>query len=162
MAEPREATAPATGDALAAWALAAFHAAVLLVVPLTVTHALVPGVVGDLLAGLDTRLGLGLYLVLWGSTWVSNRRYVAACSFTDTTRTLQAGATWGAVTGLPLLGCLVVAAALATNPVFALLFLVVGGLAALVVGAVLGAVLAGVDVALDRVAAALVAETNSR
>ena len=139
-------------DPLGAWALASFHAAVLLVVPLAVSHVVVPDVVGDLLADLDTLVGVALYLVLWGSTWWSNRRYLASCSLADPAHTLRTGAKWGAVTGLPLLGCVVVAALVVTNPVFALLLLVGGGLAALLVGAVVGTLLAGVDVVIDRTA----------
>ena len=145
-------------DALSAWALASFHAAVLLLVPLALAHAVAPGAVGDLLGGLDTLVGVALYLVLWGSTWWSNRRYLAACEFRDTSGTLKSGARWGAVTGLPLLGCLVVAVLVFTNPVFAALVLVAGGLVAPLVGAVVGALLAGVDVALDRVAASMLSE----
>ncbi|AUV83515.1 hypothetical protein C2R22_19260 [Salinigranum rubrum] len=70
-------------DALSAWAFASFHAALLLVVPLALAHAVAPNAVGGLLAGLDTLVGVALYLVLWGSTWWSNRRYLAACEFDD-------------------------------------------------------------------------------
>lgn len=143
-------------DPLLAWGLASFHAAVLLVGPLGVAHAIAPAAVGDLLGGLDTRTGLVLYLVLWGSTWWSNRRYLAASAFDDPTRTLRAGAKWGAVTGLPLLGCVVLAALVVTNPLFATLLLVAGGLVAPVVGAGVGVVFAGVDLTLDRLARALV------
>jgi hypothetical protein len=142
-------------DPLLVWALASFHAALVLVVPLTAAHAVAPSGVGGLLAGLDTLVGVALYLVLWGSTWWSNRRYLAASEFDDLRGTLRAGAKWGAVTGLPLFLCVVVAALLVTTPVFAALLLVVGGLVALLVGGVVGATLAGVDVALDRLAEAL-------
>ncbi|WP_136600674.1 hypothetical protein [Salinigranum halophilum] len=145
------------GDAaLSAWALATFHAATLLLVPLTLAHVVAPDALGDLLAGLDTLVGLALFLVLWGATWWTNRRYLAACAFADAGRTLAVGARWGAVTGLPLLGCVVVAAFVATNPTFAALVLVAGGLVAPLVGAVVGALFAAFDVALDRAAAALV------
>jgi hypothetical protein len=143
-------------DALSAWALASFHAATLLVVPLALAHSVAPEAVGGLLAGLDTLVGLALYLVLWGSTWWTNRRYLAACTFADASGTLGAGVRWGAVTGLPLLGCVVVAAFVATNPTFAALVLAAGGLLAPLVGAVVGVGFAALDVALDRVAAALV------
>jgi hypothetical protein len=143
-------------DALSAWALATFHAAALLVVPLTLAHVVAPDALGDILAGLDTLVGLALFLVLWGSTWWTNRRYLAACAFADASGTLAVGARWGAVTGLPLLGCVAVAAFVATNPTFAALVLVAGGLLAPLVGAVVGVGFAALDVALDRVAAALV------
>jgi hypothetical protein len=145
-----------TADALSAWALASFHAALLVLVPLALAHGVAPNAVGGLLAGLDTLVGVALFLVLWGSTWWSNRRYLAACEFGDSRGVLRAGARWGAVTGLPLFGCVVVAAFVATNPTFALLLLVVGGLAALLVGAAVGALFAALDVALDRVAVRLV------
>jgi hypothetical protein len=142
-------------DPLFAWALASFHAAVLLAVPLALAHAVAPVALGGVLGGLDTLVGVGLYSVLWGSTWWSNRRYLAASDFEDVAATVRVGARWGAVTGLPLLACVVVAALVVTNPLFAALLVVVGGVAALLVGAVVGSVLAGVDVALDRVATAL-------
>ncbi|WP_152039598.1 hypothetical protein [Salinigranum salinum] len=139
-------------DPLFAWALASFHAAVLIVVPLALVHAVAPVALGGVLGRLDTLVGVGLYSVLWGSTWWSNRRYLATSDFEDVAATIRVGARWGAVTGLPLLACVVVAALVVTNPFFAALLLVVGGVAALLVGAVVGSVLAGVDVALDRVA----------
>jgi hypothetical protein len=143
-------------DPLLAWALASFHAAVLLVVPLWLAHAVAPVALGGLLDGLDTLVGVALYLVLWGSTWWSNRRYLAASALESPRETVGAGAKWGAVTGLPLLGCVVLAALVATNPVFAVLLLVVGVVVAPLVGAVVGAVFAGVDVAVDRLAEVLV------
>jgi hypothetical protein len=142
-------------DPLLVWALASFHAAVLLVVPLALAHAVAPVALGGLLGGLDTLVGVGLYSVLWGSTWWSNRRYLAASDFEDVAATVRVGARWGVVTGLPLLACVVVAALVVTNPFFAGVLLVVGGVAALLVGAVVGSVLASVDVALDRIATAL-------
>lgn len=145
-----------TDDPLAPWALASFHASLLVLVPLALAHAVAPAAVGDVLGGLDTLVGVALYLVLWGSTWWSNRRYLAACEFRDASGTLRAGARWGAVTGLPLLVCVAVVALVATNPAFAALVLVAGGLLAPLVGAVVGALFAAVDVGLDRLAAALV------
>jgi hypothetical protein len=139
-------------DPLLGWSLASFHAAVVLVVPLTAVHAVAPDALGDLLGGLDTSVGVALYLVLWGSTWWSNRRYLAASGFDDARGTVGAGAKWGAVTGLPLLGCVVLAVFVLVNPVFAAVLLAVGGVVAALVGAVVGATLAGVDVALDRLA----------
>jgi uncharacterized integral membrane protein len=146
-------------DPLLAWGLASFHAAALLVVPLWLAHVVAPVAVGDLLGGLDTRVGLGLYLLLWGTTWYSNRRYLAASAFETPTRTLKAGATWGAVTGLPLLVGVVLAVLSATNPTFAALLLVAGALVAPLVGAVVGVVFAGVDVVLVRLAGRLASES---
>jgi hypothetical protein len=143
-------------DPLLVWALASFHAAVLLVVPLWLAHLVAPVALGGLLDGLDTLVGVALFLVLWGSTWWSNRRYLATSEFEAPRGTVVAGAKWGAVTGLPLLGCVVLAALVATNPVFAVLLLVVGSVAAPLVGSVVGAAFAGVDLAVDRLADALV------
>jgi hypothetical protein len=143
------------GDALTAWALASFHAALLVVAPLAVAHAIAPVTVGDLLDGLDTLVGVALFVVLWGSTWWSNRRYLAACDFGDASGTLRAGTRWGAVTGLPLLGCVVVAVLVATNPTFTALVVVAGGLAAPLAGALVGTLFAALDLVVDRAAAAL-------
>ena len=139
-------------DTLLVWALASFHAAAFLVVPLALAHAIAPEAVGDLLGGLDTLVGIALYLVLWGSTWLSNRRYVAATDFADPWRTFRAGARYGTVTGLPLLACVVLAVAVVVNPVFAGVLLVAGVIVAPLVGAVIGSVLAAVDLAVDRLA----------
>jgi hypothetical protein len=159
MAEPgASATTGAAGrdrteaDPLLAWGLASFHAAALLVVPLWLAHVVAPVAVGDLLGGLDTRVGLGLYLVLWGTTWYSNRRYLAASAFETPTRTLKSGATWGAVTGLPLLVSVGFVVGVATNPTFAAVLLVAGAVVAPLVGAVVGVVFAGVDLVLVRLA----------
>jgi hypothetical protein len=142
-------------DPLLAWALASFHAAAFLVVPLALAHAIAPEAVGDLLGGLDTLVGIALYLVLWGSTWLSNRRYVAATDFADPWGTFRAGARYGAVTGLPLLVCVVLGVAVVVNPVFAGVLGVAGVVVAPLVGAVTGVVLAGVDLAVDRLASVL-------
>jgi uncharacterized integral membrane protein len=146
----------AGADPLLAWGLASFHAAVLLVVPLWLAHVVAPVAVGDLIGGLDTLVGVALYLVLWGSTWWSNRRYLAASAFEGSVRTLKSGAKWGAVTGLPLLGGVVLAVLVATNPTFAAFLLVAGTVVAPLVGAVVGALFAGVDVVLVRLAGTLV------
>jgi hypothetical protein len=143
-------------DPLLAWGLASFHAAVLLVVPLWVGHAVAPVALGGLLDGLDTLVGVALFLVLWGSTWWSNRRYLATSALETPRGTVVAGAKWGAATGLPLLGCVVLAALVATSPVFAAVLLVAGSVVAPFLGAVVGAVLAGVDVVFDRLAGTLV------
>jgi hypothetical protein len=142
-------------DHLLAWALASFHAAAFLVVPLWLAHAIAPEAVGDLLGRLDTLVGIALYLVLWGSTWLSNRRYVAATDFGDAWGTFRAGAGYGAVTGLPLLVCVVLAVAVVVNPVLAGVLAVAGAVVAPLVGAAVGSALAGVDLAVDRLAGVL-------
>lgn len=144
-------------DPLLAWALASFHAAAFLVVPLALAHAVAPEAVGGLLGGLDTLVGVALYLVLWGSTWLSNRKYVAASDFDDAWGTLRAGARYGTVTGLPLLLCIVLAVAVVVNPIFAGVLLVVGSVVAPLVGAVIGSLFAGVDLAVDRLARVILA-----
>ena len=58
-------------DPLVVWALASFHTATLTVLALAALY--LDGAVGDLLAGLETTVGLGLYLALWAVAWWATR-----------------------------------------------------------------------------------------
>lgn len=136
----------AAADSLLRWALASFHAATLLVAPLALLYAV--GALGSLLQGVHTATGLGLYLALWGLTWWTNGRWLAATDLDGRRGTVVSAATWGAVTGVGFLFALLVAVAvslpeLVTVAVFAL----VGAPVAALVGAVVGAGFAVVDLA---------------
>lgn len=136
----------AAADSLLRWALASFHAATLLVAPLALLYAV--GALGSLLQGVHTATGLGLYLALWGLTWWTNGRWLAATALDGRRETVVSAATWGAVTGVGFLFAPLVAVAvslpeLVTVAVFAL----VGTPVAALVGAVVGAGFAVVDLA---------------
>ncbi|MFC6989994.1 hypothetical protein ACFQJD_17155 [Haloplanus sp. GCM10025708] len=72
-------TAVPASDPLLAWGLASFHVAVLVVVPVAILHRV--GALGSLLHGVGTGVGLALYLLLWGVTWATNRRWLTEADF---------------------------------------------------------------------------------
>lgn len=59
------------GEALAVWALATFHASAFVAVALLVLYA--GGGLGSALQGLNTAVGLGLFVALWATTYVATR-----------------------------------------------------------------------------------------
>jgi hypothetical protein len=152
-------------DRLDAWTFAAFHAALLTAVGVTALHA--AGALGDLLGGLSTGLGLFLYGLLWATTYWSNRRLVERAPPGDAgVREVLAGAAAaGALTGAAFLaelvgvGLAVVAlrgdlgVPAVSEPADVLapgaVVLLAVGLAG-VVGALVGLVLAGLDLATIR------------
>jgi hypothetical protein len=126
------------------WALASFHAATLLVVPLAILYAV--DALGSLLQGVHTATGLGLYLALWGLTWWTNGRWLAATRLDGLRETIRPAATWGAVTGVGfLLVLLAVVTASVPDPVFVAVLALVGGPVSALVGAVAGAGFAALD-----------------
>lgn len=155
-------------DPLVVGALATFHAAALVA-------ALVGGLylagppLGELLDGLRTSVGLGLYLALWATTWWTNRRWLDAVADPDGSawRVVGIGGKWGGVNGalffwvlfgvavVPFVG-LELDAALAFATVFG-----VGTLLALGAGAIVGVAAAALDVALFGVAARLGPESSA-
>lgn len=139
-----DADAAATSDALLRWTLASFHAAALLVAPLALLYAV--DALGSLLQGVHTATGLGLYLALWGLTWWTNGRWLAATRLDGLRETIRPAATWGAVTGVGFLFALLVAVAVALlDPVFVAVLTLVGAPVSALVGALVGAGFAVVD-----------------
>ncbi|MFC7046641.1 hypothetical protein ACFQH6_15625 [Halobacteriaceae archaeon GCM10025711] len=143
-------------DPLLVWALATFHVAALVSVAAVALHA--NGVLGQVLGELDTLVGVGLFVVVWALTWWSNRRWLTDVSLADDGQgAVVAGARWGGVEGVlvlvaPLLVLVVVLVAQGGSvPVLAGLG-VVALLVAGVVGGVVGAAFALVDVTLVRTA----------
>ncbi|MFB6308976.1 MAG: hypothetical protein ABEH35_06570 [Haloarculaceae archaeon] len=142
---------------LLSWALGSFHAAVLVTVAVAALHW--SGTLGDLLSGLNTAVGLVAYAILWGATWFGTRWALGD----ETLERLAAGDVWfpvrrgmlgGAAVGGGLViggGVLAGLAAVVVNPpavVAVLIFLGVGGLVALAVGAAVGGLFAGLDAVL--------------
>jgi len=133
-------------DPLLRWTLASFHAATLLVAPLALLYAV--GALGSLLQGVHTVTGFGLYLALWGLTWWTNGRWLAATRLDGLRETAVPAATWGAVTGVGFLFVLLVTvAASLPEPVTVAVFALVGAPVSAFVGAVVGAGFALVDLA---------------
>jgi hypothetical protein len=139
-----DADVAATADSLLRWALASFHAATLLVAPLTLLYAV--DALGSLLQGVHTVTGLGLYLALWGLTWWTNGRWLAATRLDGLRETIRPAATWGAVTGFGFLIVLLVAVGLSVRePVLVAVLALVGAPVSALVGAVVGTGFAVVD-----------------
>ncbi|MFB6122092.1 MAG: hypothetical protein ABEJ78_01355 [Haloferacaceae archaeon] len=150
------AVAPAA-DPLLAWGLASAHVALLVVVPVLGLSRV--GALGSLLHGVGTGVGLGLYLLLWGLTWATNRRWLAEADFDDPRRTVVAGTKWGAVTGLGFFYGLLAAVASATGDLaFLAILALVGTAFSPLVGALVGGVFAALDVLGVDVARRAVAE----
>lgn len=147
---------------LLVWCLATFHAALL--VSLLVGGLYLADVAGDVLAGLETAVGVASYLYLWAVTWWTNRRWLervgpAVASGRPALRPAVGEAVkWGGFTGLLFFaGLLVVGGGVVifTTPGAVLLVALaglVGVVASFAVGAAVGALFAAVDVLLARAA----------
>lgn len=147
-------------DPLVAWSLGAFHAAGLVALLIGLGHA--DGSLGDLLDGLNTATGLALYLVLWGLSWLTTGRVLERVDLSaNPGPAIWWGMVGGSVTGVAFLlvvGLGVILPNLLTDladigqVAFLVVILSVGVLVAAIVGAVLGAAFAVVDLALYRLA----------
>jgi hypothetical protein len=145
--------------ALVTWCLGTFHVAVLTVVAVLALQR--GGIVGDVLSGLDTALGLGLYAFLWAITWWTTRRGLRAAWCEGRGPTWKDGVAhalvWGGATGGGFFAGLfaVVFVLLVAQGAVALATLGIGAIGAgvaVVVGAVVGGVLGLLDVMLLRAA----------
>lgn len=145
-------------DPLLAWALAGFHVALLVVVAVTVLHAV--GALGDLLGGLGTGTGLWLYAALWALTWLTNRRFLRSATLSATRQSVLQAAMLGGATGVAFLLVLsLTLGAITLNPVLAVLLAAVGTPIAVLVGAAVGLIAFGVDMTVVAVARWLVGST---
>lgn len=146
---------------LVRWTFAAFHAAALTLVSVWLIH--LSAALGDLLGGLDTALGLVLYLLLWGVVWWATGR-----AFDDagpTERSLRArawaGFQYGVLTGVGFLLVVLAGATVAFlvaggELVSIAVISVVGSIVAALFGGAIGVVFAAVDGPLARVGERLV------
>lgn len=157
-------------DPLVAWALGAFHAALLVAVLVALGHAAdALGELGDL----NTAVGLALYLVLWVLSWGVGRRVLAevpasqAAEPDGLSRALRWGALGGAATGAGFLLVTVLVAfvprALIGGEIVVVAYIsLLGAVVAAAVGTVVGGLFALLDVALIRVAGRLAEPTSRR
>ena len=157
---------------LTIWALATFHAAVFVLGAVLLVYP--RGHFGATLAGLNTAVGLGLFLALWATTYVTTRRALAGIDLFAAevdgvrfgNRALRLGAANGiafvAVLGAVLIASSMIATPPGQNPAgvlpFALFAAPFAVIFAAVIGAVVGATFGVLDLALLGVARRLVGE----
>ena len=166
------------GERLVVWAFATFHASAFALVILLVVYR--GGGLGQALQGLNTAVGLGLFLALWSTTYVATRQALRGLGIgrplpVDANALTARAVRWGAVNGVMFLAVLalvipggfalthlgdVLAALRGPTAVQSTLFvlggLVVASAVALVVGALIGLLFSGVDLFLLGIAARLI------
>lgn len=146
-------TAPRGG--LVEWSLATFHASafVLLIVFFLYSR----DALGPALAGLNTLVGLALFLALWATTYLTTCRALEGIDLLrDDHRGLFARRAfrWGAANGmafLAVLGLVLIASAVFATPSVLLTALFIAPfalVASAVVGAVVGVIFSAIDLAL--------------
>jgi hypothetical protein len=171
------------GERLIAWAFATFHAsAFVLVILLLVYRA---GGLGQALQGLNTAVGLGLFLALWTTTFIATRQALRGLGLgmpspVNADRLIGRATRWGALNGVVFLFVLALVipggyalthlgdvfnALRGPTAIQSVLF-VIGGLivassVALVVGALIGLVFSGIDLVLLGVAARLLPRAHT-
>src|SRR5919198_2827061 len=97
--------------ALVTWALATFHTTLFVLLAITVLYG--QGRFGATLASLNTLLGLGLFVVLWTSTYLTTRRALAKADLLtgdfDRVEFVRRALRYGAVNGVVFLAVLAAA-----------------------------------------------------
>lgn len=153
---------------LLCWGLAAFHTATLVLVLVIYLYRSAP--IGELLANIQTSLGLLLYSALWAITWWSNYRWLQetqlleAGTASEPDEVILAGFKWGGTTGTIFFGVLVGLLVLPQAPLsgipFVVLVALIGAVVAFTVGGLLGGVFAVADIILFWIADQLVAAND--
>jgi hypothetical protein len=164
-------------DPLLVTSLATFHTTLLLAVILALGQA--TGAIGDLLGGLGTLVGFGLFGLLWGTTLYTNWRWLGDVSVLadepDIRHVLRRAFVWGALDGvLFFLGLLAVLVLSRISPdtqvtldallgaLGVVVFLAaLGSAVAIIVGGIVGVVLGALDLGLVRLAGAFVPEKHA-
>lgn len=135
--------------ALAAWALATFHATFFVLVFVLLLYS--RGGFGATLASLNTLVGLGLFVALWGTTLVTTRRVLRGINplgaSVDGLRLANQAIRWGAANGLGFLALLAIPLLIGSiaatppggNPLAVLGIVVIAAPFAVSVAAVIGA-----------------------
>lgn len=161
--------ASSRGNPLLIWCLAAFHAAglvLLLVMLLYLSEDL-----GETLDGLNTAVGLALYIVLWATNWWATGKAIDGLDLTNPDQPVTGGALlgrgllWGGVNGVlfllvvfaPILVVIVAGGDVTVLGMVALLayLLFLGGIASFIIGSLIGLAFAVIDLALLEIAHAL-------
>lgn len=146
-------------DPLVVWALGSLYAALLVVALVIELYVYTP--LGEVLADLNTVLGIVLYLALWALTvWTTRAtlQRVSLASDTSLSSVLVQSSAWGAVTGV---GFLLAAVLFALAPRFLLdgelvalgFVAALGAAVALVVGALVGCLFGVLTLGVARLAA---------
>lgn len=140
---------------LVRWTFATFHAAALVLVAVWLVH--LSGALGDLLGGLDTALGLGLYVLLWAIVWWATGRAFddAPPGSSSVQARVTAGFVYGGLTGagfllLVLVGAIVVFLVTGGQLLAVAVLGFVGGIVAFIVGGLIGVAFAMLDAPLAR------------
>lgn len=148
-----------------ALAFSTFHATTFLLVPLLLLYR--GGGLGNTLQGLNTAVGLGLFVALWATTHVATRQALRGIDMTgagpiDGDALVARAFRWGGVNGvmfLLVLGAAIFGGSVAARPesafqgvVFLIAALVPGSAVAFAIGAVVGVAFAGIDLVLMGIA----------
>ncbi|WP_135301913.1 hypothetical protein [Haloarcula amylovorans] len=150
--------------ALLPWTLGTFDVVSFVLVAVVVAHAM--GVLGGLLQGLNTLAGVAVFLYLWAIFVVAARWVLSNASLVDDSlRSLALrGVAAGGVSGIAfLLGILAVTAIpqlITSQPLSALLIVLIGIVVAAPVGALVGLAIGGLDIALYRAAGSVLPDES--
>jgi hypothetical protein len=152
--------------ALVTWALATFHTTLFVLLAITVLYG--QGRFGATLASLNTLLGLGLFVVLWTSTYLTTRRALVKADLLtgdfDRVEFVRRALRYGAVNGvvfLAVLAAALIVGSMAATPAggnrlgvlaVAVIAVPIAAAVATVVGAIVGVTLGAIDLALIAVA----------
>jgi hypothetical protein len=140
---------------LVEWSLATFHASAFVLAIVFFLYS--RDALGSALGGLNTLLGLALFMALWATTYLTTCRALAGIDLLregDRVLFARRAFRWGAANGMAFLGILglvLVGAAVFVSPSILLTALFVGPFALVisaVVGAVVGAIFSAIDLAL--------------
>jgi len=146
---------------LVEWSLATFHASAFVLAIVFFLYS--RDALGSALGGLNTLVGLGLFVALWGTTYLTTCRALRGLDLLregDHLLFARRAFRWGAANGMAFLGVLgvvLIASAVFVSPTVLLPVLFVAPFALVisaVVGAVVGAVFSAIDLALLAVARA--------
>lgn len=159
-------------ERLVVLAFATFHATAFVLIGFLIAYR--GGGLGQTLQGLNTAVGLGLFIALWATTYIATRNALRGIDVSSGTRIdadalIGSAARWGGLNGVMFLLVLVLGLFVANlriqaenvmqTVLFAFAALFPASVVAFVVGALVGVVFAGVDLILLGVAARILRST---